>query len=207
MGNNFSGCTNRAEIDDDYKQNLIEKYKCVNCDYSYLLKLILCGPTESGKSLFRYTLDDKEMYKYEPTIGVDFCSSIFTINDEKYKIQTWDLGGSERFQAVTQAYYRGSSLVLFIYKNEYNLIQFNAAYKNASTYCGDNQNKIIFIFNKPDEAIQQIKNFEKNGFEYEHFMMDVKNKQNIQKLFEIIIPNCNHIHAISEYMSNKKTQC
>ncbi|AYV75138.1 MAG: ras-domain-containing protein [Terrestrivirus sp.] len=212
MGIKFSSCTNHSEANDDHREHLIEKNiekniyknKCANCDYNYMVKLILCGPSESGKSLFRYTIEDREMHKYEPTMGVDFSSSIFSFPHihEKYKIQIWDLGGSERFHSVTQAYYKGSSLILFIYKNEDNIEQFNSTYKNAGRQCGEDQDKIIFIFNKPGQYLEQIRNMEINGYEYQQFMMDVKNKQNINKLFETIIPSCNHINHISNHISD-----
>jgi len=82
----------------------------------YKLKLIVIGDSGVGKTniIKRYisntfTIDTKS------TVGVEFFTKTFKINDDILKLEIWDTAGQERYKAITSAYYRGSSGALIVY--------------------------------------------------------------------------------------------
>ena len=82
----------------------------------YKLKLIVIGDSGVGKTniIKRYisntfTIDTKS------TVGVEFFTKTFKINDDILKLEIWDTAGHERYKAITSAYYRGSSGALIVY--------------------------------------------------------------------------------------------
>ena len=87
-----------------------------NPEVSQMFKMILYGGQEVGKSSILQNFTDKKFdSNYSPTIGIEFGSRTLEVNGEKVKIQCWDTAGQERYSAITQAYFKGSSIVLYVY--------------------------------------------------------------------------------------------
>ena len=67
----------------------------MEAEYEYLVKIIMAGDENSGKSsiLSRY-IDEKFNEEYSTTIGVEFGSKMITLSDGvKVKLQIWDTAG------------------------------------------------------------------------------------------------------------------
>ena len=62
--------------------------------FDMLLKVVIIGPCQSGKSSFlnRY-VDDAFNPNYLGTIGVEFKMCIRQFNNTKIKLQLWDTAG------------------------------------------------------------------------------------------------------------------
>ena len=88
----------------------------------FLFKTILIGDTGVGKSQIctKYTKNEFTL-ESKATIGVEFAIKILHIRGDeikgknfkieiwnKLKAQIWDTAGTERYNAITAAYYRGS---------------------------------------------------------------------------------------------------
>ena len=85
-------------------------------DYGFLLKVLLFGNSNVGKSsLFLRFVDDIWNDTFVPTIGVDFKIKTFDIDEKKIKMQIWDTAGQERFKNIIASYYRGAHGILLIY--------------------------------------------------------------------------------------------
>lgn len=84
--------------------------------YDGLYKIVLVGDSGVGKTnlLSRFTRDVFNL-ETKTTIGVEFASRNLQIGSKVIKAQIWDTAGQERYQAITQAYYRGSSGAIIIY--------------------------------------------------------------------------------------------
>jgi len=85
--------------------------------YDYLLKTLLIGNSEVGKSEFVSHVPE---YGRTPsdspfisTIGVDFRIRTLIHDGICIKYQVWDTAGQERFKTITSAYYRGAIFSLF----------------------------------------------------------------------------------------------
>ncbi len=85
-------------------------------DYDMIFKVVLIGDSGVGKSniLSRY-LHNEFNFDTKATVGVEFGSKKFELNDYKIKIQVWDTAGQERYKSITNAYYKGAKGALLVY--------------------------------------------------------------------------------------------
>ena len=84
--------------------------------YDYLLKVLLIGDTNVGKSsiLLRFK-DDRFVISQKQTIGIDLMTYLTKINENIIKLQIWDTAGQERFKSITSAYYKGCSIIIIVF--------------------------------------------------------------------------------------------
>ncbi|MCJ1398355.1 hypothetical protein MMC11_001553 [Xylographa trunciseda] len=88
--------------------------------YDYLAKIILLGPSGSGKSclLHRFVKNEWRVLTSQ-TIGVEFASKIIRVGTgsrrQRIKLQLWDTAGTERFRSVSRSYYRGAAGAILVY--------------------------------------------------------------------------------------------
>ncbi|KAM4058681.1 Ras family protein [Hirsutella rhossiliensis] len=88
--------------------------------YDYLAKIILLGPSGTGKSclLHRFLKSEWRVLSSQ-TIGVEFASKIIKVGTgarrKRIKLQLWDTAGTERFRSVSRSYYRGAAGAILIY--------------------------------------------------------------------------------------------
>lgn len=88
--------------------------------YDYLAKIILLGPSGSGKSclLHRFVKNEWRVLSSQ-TIGVEFASKIIKVGTgarrKRIKLQLWDTAGTERFRSVSRSYYRGAAGAVLVY--------------------------------------------------------------------------------------------
>lgn len=88
--------------------------------YDYLAKIILLGPSGSGKSclLHRFVKNEWRVLSSQ-TIGVEFASKIIKVGTgarrKRIKLQLWDTAGTERFRSVSRSYYRGAAGAILVY--------------------------------------------------------------------------------------------
>ncbi|KAK3670141.1 hypothetical protein LTR78_009988 [Recurvomyces mirabilis] len=91
--------------------------------YDYLAKIILLGPSASGKSclLHRFLANEWRTLSSQ-TIGVEFASKIIKVGSatnsrrrKRVKLQLWDTAGTERFRSVSRSYYRGAAGAVLVY--------------------------------------------------------------------------------------------
>lgn len=84
--------------------------------FDYLFKIVLIGDSSVGKTnLLSQLIHKKYIENSRATIGVEFGTMTFNIENKIIKAQIWDTAGQERYQAITHAYYRGSSGSILVY--------------------------------------------------------------------------------------------
>ncbi|KAF9272495.1 hypothetical protein BGZ68_002356, partial [Mortierella alpina] len=83
---------------------------------NYLFKVVVAGDTGVGKSNLtaRFTRNafDRES---KSTIGVEFMTKNIQVDTMIIKAQIWDTAGTERYRAITSAYYRGAVGAVLVY--------------------------------------------------------------------------------------------
>jgi small GTP-binding protein len=85
-------------------------------EYDYLLKVVIAGASQSGKtSLLLRFVDNAFDRKAPTTIGVDFKLKTIELDGVIVKLQLWDTAGQERFDVITDSYYRGAAGLMVVY--------------------------------------------------------------------------------------------
>jgi len=82
----------------------------------YKLKVVIVGDSGVGKSnlIKRFTTNEFNEHS-KATVGVEFLSRSYKINDKIFKIEMWDTAGQERYKSITAAYYKGAKGALIVY--------------------------------------------------------------------------------------------
>ena len=87
-----------------------------NKNYDVLFKIILIGDSSVGKTniLSRFIRNEFDENS-KSTIGVEFGTKNFNLNDKIIKAQIWDTAGQERYKSITKTYYKGAKGALIVY--------------------------------------------------------------------------------------------
>eukprot|EP01096_Ripella_sp_DP13-Kostka_P017990 TRINITY_DN9579_c0_g1_i1.p1 TRINITY_DN9579_c0_g1~~TRINITY_DN9579_c0_g1_i1.p1 ORF type:complete len:276 (-),score=72.44 TRINITY_DN9579_c0_g1_i1:231-1058(-) len=81
-----------------------------------LLKVILLGDSGVGKtSLMHRVVSQKFTEAYKTTIGADFMTTQFQIEDKIVTMQIWDTAGQERYESMGCAYFRGADACVLVF--------------------------------------------------------------------------------------------
>jgi small GTP-binding protein len=79
-------------------------------------KFIIVGCAGVGKTaLLKRLVDDSFSESLDSTVGVEFDSTVLTVDDQKIRLQIWDTAGQEKFRSITKAYYRTAAGVLVVF--------------------------------------------------------------------------------------------
>lgn len=80
------------------------------------LKIILIGNSGVGKSaLMNQYVNNRFSNQYRATIGADFLTKEMRVDNRMVTVQIWDTAGTERFQSLGAALYRGSDCCLIVF--------------------------------------------------------------------------------------------
>ncbi|XP_023693054.1 uncharacterized protein [Paramormyrops kingsleyae] len=80
------------------------------------LKVILIGNSGVGKSSFmNQYVNHRFTNTYRATIGADFLTKEITVDGRLIVLQIWDTAGTERFQSLGNALYRGAHCCLLLF--------------------------------------------------------------------------------------------
>ncbi|KAL1898366.1 hypothetical protein Cpir12675_001911 [Ceratocystis pirilliformis] len=128
--------------------------------YDYLAKIILLGPSGTGKSclLHRFVKNEWRVLSSQ-TIGVEFASKIIKVGTgsrrKRIKLQLWDTAGTERFRSVSRSYYRGAAGAILVYDLTSH-VSFNAIqpFLNDARALASPQLSLLLVGNKLDLAIE-----------------------------------------------------
>ncbi|XP_074600491.1 RAS oncogene family member Rab7 [Brevipalpus obovatus] len=81
-----------------------------------LLKVIILGDSGVGKtSLMNQYVNKRFSNQYKATIGADFLTKEFEIDNRLVTMQIWDTAGQERFQSLGVAFYRGADCCVLVF--------------------------------------------------------------------------------------------
>eukprot|EP01105_Mastigella_eilhardi_P028001 TRINITY_DN8972_c0_g1_i1.p1 TRINITY_DN8972_c0_g1~~TRINITY_DN8972_c0_g1_i1.p1 ORF type:complete len:202 (-),score=72.98 TRINITY_DN8972_c0_g1_i1:53-658(-) len=82
-----------------------------------LMKVVILGDSGVGKtSLMNQFVSRKFTFgSYKATIGADFLTKEFLVDDRVVTMQLWDTAGQERFQSLGTAFYRGADCCVLVF--------------------------------------------------------------------------------------------
>ena len=79
-------------------------------------KLVIIGDSGVGKTnLVQRFINDTFTKDTKATVGVEFMTKNYLINDKICKIEIWDTAGQERYKSIAAAYYKGAKGALIVY--------------------------------------------------------------------------------------------
>ncbi|XP_073446911.1 ras-related protein rab7-like isoform X1 [Dendrobates tinctorius] len=80
------------------------------------IKLLLIGNAGVGKSaLMNQYVNNRFTNYYRATIGADFFTKELRVDEKLVTVQIWDTAGTERFQSLGAALYRGTDCCLLVF--------------------------------------------------------------------------------------------
>jgi len=95
---------------------VIEEIDSKEVKEDYKLKLVVVGDSGVGKTnLIKRFANNTFNSNSKATVGVEFLSRTFKINNRVFKIEIWDTAGQERYKSITAAYYKGAKGALVVY--------------------------------------------------------------------------------------------
>lgn len=179
--------------------------------FDYLFKIVLIGDSAVGKTnLLSQLIHKKYLSDSRATIGVEFGTMTFNIDNKIIKAQIWDTAGQERYQAITDAYYRGSSGSILVY----DVTQPNTLKKALETWLVQLKNHtenipIMLIGNKTDLQRQvSTENGKEEAFRNSimYFETSAKTGENVYEAFHELITVIYNKHKEKELKKGSKAK-
>ena len=85
-------------------------------EFEMMIKIIIIGDSSVGKTnIMSKYLKGQFLENSRATVGVEFGSKSFKIDNHNIKAQIWDTAGQEKYKAITGAYYKGSKGAFVVY--------------------------------------------------------------------------------------------
>ena len=162
--------------------------------YDMIFKIVLIGDTSVGKTniLSKYLTDEFDP-ESKATVGVEFGTKNFKIENNIVKVQIWDTAGQERYRSITNAYYKGAKGALLVYD-----ITNKKSFDNLDRWIsdlkinGDEKISIVLLGNKSDLESQRVISTEEGKnkaelFKFAFMETSALNGNNIEKAFDELI--------------------
>ena len=131
---------------------IIEEAESNSQKENYKFKVVVVGDSGVGKTnLIKRFINNEFKSDSKATVGVEFLSKNFIINNEIFKIEIWDTAGQERYKSITSAYYKGAKGAFVVYD-----LTRRATFTNIEKWigelktCGNEDVFILLIGNKCD---------------------------------------------------------
>ena len=157
-------------------------------------KIVLIGDSSVGKTniLSKYLSNEFDPDS-KATVGVEFGTKNFKIENNIVKVQIWDTAGQERYRSITNAYYKGAkgSLLVYDITNQKTFESLDKWISDLKTNSDENIS-IVLLGNKSDlesdRKISTEQGREKAEFYKLAFMeTSALNGNNIEKAFNELI--------------------
>ena len=176
-------------------------------EYDFKLKLILVGDTNVGKSSFFNILRNEDPMITSSTVGVDFTSKLYNINNKKIKITMWDTGGQEKFECIVRSYFRQLSGVVLMFdltlKSSFDNLEKWLELIDFENYC-NHKHSILLLGNKKDISNRTIFNTDINKFiasrDIIYREVSCKTDSDLENIFKLFIEKL----ISNEYINNCK---
>jgi Ras-related protein Rab-1A len=190
---NCSSNVNSKNSHNDINLKVNTKEK-LDKNYDILFKVVLIGDSAVGKStLLSMMVNEIDLERYSPTLGIDYKSKIVDYGRYKVKLQLWDTAGQERFHTISASYYRNADCVIVVYditvKRSFDNIKYWI--EQICRYCL-NDIIVILVGNKKDlQKLRTVLEEEGKSFANEYnlsfFELSAKNKFEVNGVFKNII--------------------
>jgi len=183
-----------------------------------IFKITLLGDGAVGKTSLRKTyLGEGFKDGYSMKIGADFAVKRLRIDDQDFVAQIWDLAGQQRFSAVREVYYRGTSGCLLVFD-----ISRRSSFENIPSWIAEllknNSNRvvpIVLIGNKSDLRAtikgsimrEQSEEYARSlsqwsGFSVPYIETSAKTGENVDEAFKTLLKNISNFYDGSDGLTS-----
>ena len=159
-----------------------------------MIKIILIGDSAVGKTnIMNKYLKGTFNENTKATVGVEFGSKLFNIENHKIKAQIWDTAGQEKYKAITGAYYKGSKGAFVVYDiTRKETFESTDKWINDLKVTADPKINIILIGNKCDledkrEVLKEQGEEKAKSFGCAFLETSALSGDNIDKGFEMMV--------------------
>ena len=162
--------------------------------YDMIFKIVLIGDTSVGKTniLSKYLSNEFDPDS-KATVGIEFGTRDFKIENNTVKVQIWDTAGQERYRSITNAYYKGAKGSLLVYD-----ITNPKTFENVDKWLSDLKTNaeekisVVLVGNKTDLESERKISLEQGKEKAELFKLafietSALNGNNIEKAFNELI--------------------
>ena len=163
-------------------------------DYEMMVKIILIGDSAVGKTnIMSKYLRGQFQENSKATVGVEFGSKLFKIDNHNIKAQIWDTAGQEKYKSITGAYYKGSKGAFVVYDiTRKETFDATDRWINDLKISSDPKINIILIGNKSDledkrDVLKEQGEEKAKSFGCAFLETSAFNGDNIDKGFEMMI--------------------
>ena len=95
---------------------IIEEVNSFDVKEDYKLKILLIGDSGVGKTnLIERFISNTFTSNTKSTVGVEFVSKSYKINNQVFKIEFWDTAAQERYRSITPVYYKGAKRAILVF--------------------------------------------------------------------------------------------
>jgi Ras-related protein Rab-7A len=128
------------------------------------IKVVILGDLGVGKTCLRSQFVHHVFTNaYKATIGGDYLTTSVTINEgqeggQKVNLQIWDTAGQERFNSISQAFYRGTDVVILVYDitNYESVLSLRDWFSRFINHCHVDKPGVIIVGNKIDKINERV---------------------------------------------------
>ena len=163
-----------------------------------ILKIILLGETESGKScLLTQLVYNQFSIEYKSTIGADFLVKNLNLDGKVVQLQLWDTAGQEQFNSIGASFYRNAECCVLVCdltdeKSFEGLEKLRTEFLNKLDPKEPDNFPFVLIGNKCDKSDErkvedfQLKIYCESHNNIPYFETSAKTGVNVEKAFEEI---------------------
>ena len=169
-------------------------------------KIVMIGPAFSGKtSLVKRYIFQNFSDDYKVTVGFDFQTKTFEMNNKIINLNIWDTAGTEIFQSLTVSFYRNSAAAIVVFdigdqKSFDSLDTWIDFYRENQVKLKENKQLIYLVGNKIDMdnrviSSEQAKYYMKSKRLTNYFEVSAKRGDNVDNLFNCIAQDIFKIYS------------
>ncbi len=153
--------TNNKNINNDNTENLVKLSKNIiennnNNNDKKIIKCILLGHSEVGKTTFFNKIINKIEKNYLSTIGMEMINISAKVYDEEISIKLADTAGQERYRSIAKNFIKNVDGILLMF-DVTNVESFNSVDYWVNSIKENNQNHIIILVgNKIDSTEKRL---------------------------------------------------
>ena len=158
-----------------------------------IIRLITLGDSNAGKScIINYFVEQKFTAKAN-TVGVDFYSKEYKVDQHNIKVQIYDTSGQEKFRTIASNYYKRADGIMLVFDITEKKTFLNMQYwiKEMQSQMNISTIGLVILGNKndlPDKVIQEREGKElASTLNTEYFETSAKNGHNIFEAMDFLI--------------------